>query len=236
MGKPWGQPMRIRGKRWGPYAWCLGLAGLVAAGDSATAQSLFEALFGARQPRAEAARAYAPHGYADPGRDESDPFARGPGPGRMAASAGAGRPGGTHAYCVRLCDGRYFPLQRHGDTTPAELCGAVCPASRTKIFFGSDIEGARAHDGTRYSALDTAFVYRQRLVPDCTCNGKTAFGLAPLDPASDPTLRPGDIVATKDGLMTFQGSRRRGAAAFTPIDRSRLARERLGQVTVAGRN
>jgi len=223
--------MRIRGKRWGLRAWCLGLAVLVPAADSATAQSLFEALFGALQPRAEAPRA-----YADPGRDGSDPFARRPDPGRMAASAGASRPGGPHAYCVRLCDGRYFPLQRHGDTTPAELCGTVCPASRTKVFFGGDIEGARAHDGTRYSALDTAFVYRQRLVPDCTCNGKTPFGLAPLDPANDPTLRPGDIVATNSGLMVFQGSRRRGAAASTPVDRSRLARERLGQVMVAGRN
>src|SRR5262249_37574815 len=137
---------------------------------------------------------------------------------------------------VRLCDGRYFPLQRHGDTTPAELCGAVCPASRTKIFFGSDIEGARADDGTRYSALDTAFVYRQRLVPDCTCNGKTAFGLAPLDPPSAPTPRPGDMAATRAGVRTSRGRGRGAPADSPPIARPRLARERLGQVTVAGRN
>ena len=153
----------------------------------------------------------------------------------MATPSGVSRAGGALAYCVRLCDGRYFPLQRHGDVTPAEQCSAFCPASRTKVFFGADIEGARAADGTRYVSLDKAFLYRDRLVPDCTCNGKTSFGLAPLDPATDPTLRPGDMVATKDGLMSFQGAHRHGAM-FTPVDRSRLARERLGGIAVAGRN
>ena len=33
---------------------------------------------------------------------------------------------------------------------------------------------------------------------NCTCNGKDAFGLAKIDVASDPTLKPGDIVATGD--------------------------------------
>ena len=223
--------MRIGRTLYGAMACGLGLVGLAGTVDTAAAQSLFDALFGGRQPRAEA-RAYAPHGYADPGRDGSGPLAPSASdPGRMASLPAASR-----TYCVRLCDGRYFPLQRHGDSTPAELCGAVCPASRTKVFTGGDIEGARAPDGTRYSALDTAFVYRQRLVPDCTCNGKTAFGLAPLDPATDPTLKPGDLVATKNGLMAFHGSRRHGMAEFTPLDRSRLARERLGEVAVAGRN
>jgi len=212
-----GSQMGTGRKSCGAKACSLGLAALLCAADAA------------------AAHGYAPHSYADPGRDGSGPFASSSELGRMAAPSGASRAGGGLAYCVRLCDGRYFPLQRHGDMTPAEQCGAFCPASRTKVFFGADIEGARAADGTRYASFDKAFVYRDRLVPDCTCNGKTSYGLAALDPTTDPTLRPGDMVATKDGLMTFQGARRHGAA-FTPVDRSRLTRERLGGIAVAGRN
>src|ERR1044072_1242879 len=39
--------------------------------------------------------------------------------------------GGGPAYCVRLCDGRYFPLQPHPSASPAQLCSAFCPASQT---------------------------------------------------------------------------------------------------------
>ena len=43
-------------------------------------------------------------------------------------------------------------------------------------------------------------MYRQKIVEGCTCNGKDSFGLARIDVASDPTLRPGDIVATGDNV------------------------------------
>jgi hypothetical protein len=41
-----------------------------------------------------------------------------------------------------------------------------------------------------------------------------------LDVKTDPTLRPGDIISTKDGLMTFSG--RSGQSAFTPVAPSTL--------------
>ena len=44
-----------------------------------------------------------------------------------------------------------------------------------------------------------------------------------------PTLRPGDIVATKDGLMAYKTSRSRRStetANFTPVERSDLPRSR----------
>ncbi len=55
-------------------------------------------------------------------------------------------------------------------------------------------------DGSRYSDLPNAFAYRQKMVGGCSCNGKTAFGLANIDVKTDPTLRQGDIVATAGGL------------------------------------
>lgn len=131
---------------------------------------------------------------------------------------------GRHvAFCVRLCDGLHFPLDHVTAATPIETCRAMCPASRTKVFFGSEIDRAVARDGARYADLDTAFMYRRRLVPNCTCNGKDVFGLAPYDLANDPTLRPGDIVATKGGFMAYTGKGGGQSAAFKPIDAATLS-------------
>src|SRR5581483_7165097 len=70
----------------------------------ASAQNFFEALFGRRSwtPPANA--------YADPNRPVN-PF------GQRAEP----REGGT-AYCVRTCDGRFFPIQRHAGVSPAQAC------------------------------------------------------------------------------------------------------------------
>ena len=74
---------------------------------------------------------------------------------------------------------------------------------------------AVAPDGKRYSELDTAFAYRKKIVPGCTCNGRDAFGLVTTPVADDPTLRAGDIVATKAGLMAYSGGA--NGPTFTPI-------------------
>ena len=92
---------------------------------------------------------------------------------------------------------------------------------------------------TRYAALPNAFVYRERLVGDCSCNGRTSYGLANLDAARDPTLRPGDIIATKDGLLDLPrdalAARRRHRRFHPdrPLAHGSLS-ERLGRVAVVG--
>jgi hypothetical protein len=130
--------------------------------------------------------------------------------------------GGSTTYCVRLCDGRYFPLSSPAASTrstSAKVCAAMCPAAKTAVYRGSAIDGATGNDGERYADLANAFVYRERLVADCTCNGRDPFGLAGVDIATDPTLRAGDIVATGGGLQMFKGSRgdTHKTAEFTPI-------------------
>ena len=122
------------------------------------------------------------------------------------------------AFCVRLCDGRQFPLERMANATPVETCHAMCPSSETKVFFGSEIGRAVAADGQRYTSLDTAFIYRKQFVAHCTCDGKDAFGLVPLDVKDDPTLRPGDIISTRDGFVAYSG--KRDQTTFTPLDPS----------------
>src|SRR5579883_1658105 len=110
------------------------------------------------------------------------------------------------AFCVRSCDGKYFPLMR-GVASPAQMCQAFCPASATKVFFGSGIDSAYAASGERYADSENAFAYRKALRADCTCNGHGPAGLAPVDLALDSSLRPGDILATTDKLVAYSGIR-----------------------------
>jgi hypothetical protein len=137
--------------------------------------------------------------------------------GQESVRQSAGSTGHGVAFCVRLCDGQHFPLeQRIANATPVETCRSMCPASKTKVYFGSEIDHAVAKDGARYADLDTAYIYRKQLVANCTCNGKDALGLAHYDLPSDPTLRPGDIVATKEGLMAYNGDKN-AASQYTPV-------------------
>jgi hypothetical protein len=110
------------------------------------------------------------------------------------------------AFCVRSCDGKYFPLMR-GAASPAQMCQAFCPASPTKVFFGSSIDRAHAVTGERYADSENAFAYRKALRADCTCNGHSPAGLALIDLAMDGSLRSGDTLATTAGLVTYSGIR-----------------------------
>jgi hypothetical protein len=135
----------------------------------------------------------------------------------IQAEAGVG--GGMYAHCVRMCDGRYFPILAHSGTPPAQLCQSFCPASATRVFFGSNIDSAMAANGERYAETSNAYVYRKQLNQNCTCNGRDPTGLAPVDVSLDTTLRPGDVVATATGLVAYNGGRGASAqtADFTPV-------------------
>ena len=93
-------------------------------------------------------------------------------------------------------------------SSPDKICNALCPASPTKVYTGSEIDQASAADGTRYSTSGNAFVYRERMIPpNAYAPARTSEGPVALDIQSDPTLRPGDIVVTKNGVMVFRGSK-----------------------------
>ena len=131
---------------------------------------------------------------------------------RMSGDAEGGP---AKAFCVRTCDGHFFPVIAHQGLSAADACHAFCPASQTAIYNGGVIDNAVAQNGSRYGDLPRAFLYRKQTVAGCTCNGRDQFGLAHIDVATDPTLRPGDVVATTKGMAAFAG--RNGATArFTP--------------------
>src|SRR6266851_4809862 len=80
--------------------------------------------------------------------------------------------GGGQAYCVRTCDGRHFPVTASDNASRAASCNSFCPASETKVVYGSNIDNAATETGNLYSELPNAFRYRNELVAGCTCNGK----------------------------------------------------------------
>ena len=88
-------------------------------------------------------------------------------------------------------------------------------AAKTKVLFGTEIAYATAVDGTPYARLPNAFAYREKIVPACTCNGRDSFGMATMKIEDDPTLEPGDLVSTKNGLVRYTGYSKQ---MFTPVE------------------
>ena len=186
---------RDRGPRVGRIA-MLAIAVSLSLGTTASAQGLFDFLFGGGRSRpAPAPPPPPPPTNAYQGGAYGDNSQFGPS-GTSRFDTGTGH---ATMFCVRMCDGRYYPIQQHANTTPAQMCSAMCPATATQIFYGSSIDSASAPGVGPYTGMRSAFVYRKQLVANCTCNGKDPFGLVTLDVNTDPTLRAGDLIGTKDG-------------------------------------
>lgn len=148
----------------------------------------------------------------------SMPFDDGPPVRSERPRVASGGGGGGQAYCVRTCDGRYFPLAGTDKESRASACSGFCPASKTEVVYGSNIGHAATENGKAYSELPNAFKYRSEIVPGCTCNGKDQFGLAKVELQDDSTLRKGDIVAGADGLKSVTRTDKRGASLnMTPV-------------------
>jgi len=167
---------------------------IAAPANMASAQGFFD-LFGPRQAPPSQALGYA--SAPQTSQTASQPASQTPRVSTPQRSVSGGQ-----SYCVRLCDGRHFPIQHSANASPAQLCNSLCPSAETKVFSGGEIGRSTARDGTRYSSLQNAFAYRTRIVEACTCNGKDSFGTASIDASADPTLRKGDIVATADTQVT----------------------------------
>ena len=197
--------------------WTVGAAAMlcVSLASAAQAQDFFSNLFGGfGRSRAPVIRM--------PFGDEGGPFVQ-RGEGR--------RYGGGQAFCVRTCDGRHFPVAGTDNQSKAASCSNLCPASETKVVYGSSIDDAATdNNGRPYSEMPNAFRYRNELVSGCTCNGKDALGLAQVKIENDPTLRKGDIVAGENGLVVAgRSADKRGASLnFSPAsDRIKARYERL---------
>ena len=95
---------------------------------------------------------------------------------RVGLSVASGKTYRT--WCVRSCDGYYFPIsfsttQDHFATDQA-TCEQMCPGAPSELFVQPAKEQGRASmqsvAGQAYAALPTAFQYRTGIDPSCTCN------------------------------------------------------------------
>jgi hypothetical protein len=200
----------------------------------AHAQDFFSQMFGGfarppQQPYIQAPFADDDHQVRAPRREGRVRYRR------SVRGYGGGGGGGDQAFCVRTCDGRYFPITASDKSSRAASCNSFCPASETKLFYGSSIDEATAENGKAYSDLPNAFRYRNELVNGCTCNGKDQIGLASVKIEDDTTLRKGDIVAGEKGLLVAgRSADKRGAELnFSPA--SAKVRAKYGRVPVVAR-
>jgi hypothetical protein len=205
------------------------LAGTFAFAPRASAEGLFDFFFGGTQKQQQQQQAPPQASFfADPFGLNQQPATT---PRPVASVSGP-------AFCVRSCDGRYFPLMR-SNASPVAICQAFCPASATKVFYGSSIDGATSATGERYADSENAFAYRKALRAGCICNGRDPAGLAPVDLTLDTSLHPGDVIATANGLVAYSGVKTANGqtAEFTPVAAypglTAEVRARLGEMKVA---
>ena len=146
--------------------------------------------------------------------------------------------GGQQSYCVRLCDGFFFPVGTPDQSADIDAhalsCQSQCPTAETRLFVapaGSDGIESATSKGKLYSKLPTAYLYRTKVSKACSCNAK-GYGTSRLAVINDFTMRNGDVVMTSDGLKAFAGTRRYPfkEANFVPATWSKAlsARERDG--------
>lgn len=211
---------RVVGKLAGGTAMLIVVSAGLASAPSAHAEDFFSALFGGFRMRP-------PPEIRIPFPNDDVPRYDAP----RRSSYGAGT-----AYCVRGCDGRYFPAQGTDAASKAQSCKSFCPASETSLVYGSNIDDATTENGKSYSDLPNAFRYRNEIVAGCTCNGKDPAGLAQVKVEDDPTLRKGDIVAGAGGLVVASrnANDRRGVAMnFSPLPDS--VRAKFRQVPIVAK-
>jgi len=133
-------------------------------------------------------------------------------------------PAGTYrTWCVRSCDGYYFPVSfsttRDRFAADEEACREMCPAAEPRLFAhaakGETPQDMVALDGTAYASLPVAFKYREALDQSCSCGGapvdvaltSAARGKGPAQQAAllpRPRPEPGEdpeTLANRDGAF-----------------------------------
>jgi hypothetical protein len=166
-----------------------------------------------------------------------------------AGAASTGIPTGAYrTFCVRTCDGYYFPMSPASGADDmqrdANNCQAACPGAETALYYHQDDqEDAEAMisrmDGRLYGQLKTAFAYREAntLSSDqCSCSLKQKLAAlassdkntmtdpsSPLpanrpDPAADPETH-----ANMDGELTADAMRQLLSSEGASIQAERRA-------------
>jgi hypothetical protein len=196
-------------------AFILALSTLLAATAPAGAEDLLDFLFGPDTEAPAQRETRTPSGDVrfGPKRPAKKPGAGGGGGGR----------GGTHAggYCVRTCDGYFFPLIKSSRATRQQSCNFACPSSTVEIYDGANIETSRNARGETYKALMDSLAGRADSSARCSCNDPSTSAAYSRDAArTDPTLQNGDFVIEDEGALVF------GRQGLVPLAEARFVAPR----------
>lgn len=145
------------------------------------------------------------------------------GPKRPAKKPGGGGRGGAHTggYCVRTCDGYFFPLVKSSHATRQQSCNFACPSATVEIYDGPNIENARNARGETYKALVDSLAGRTDSSARCSCNDPSTSAAYSRDAArTDPTLQTGDFVIEDEGALVF------GRQGLVPLAQARFVAPR----------
>ena len=189
-----------------------GLSAFVATSPGHAEGGLLEFLFG--PDPAPAPQAAAPRRQSAPARRAKAQPAVGE---LRFAKPGAGLPGGgstfsseptAGGFCVRTCDGYFFPLIKSTRATRQQSCELACPSASMEVYDGATIETARNRKGQRYSALPVAFAFRDRASSSCACNDpQTSQAFFERTARNDPTLQSGDVLVETNGAFVYSGTK-----------------------------
>ncbi|GGH10110.1 hypothetical protein GCM10007036_06500 [Alsobacter metallidurans] len=126
---------------------------------------------------------------------------------------------GGAGFCVRACDGFYFPLgaKAQDGKSDAEMCSFVCPGTQMDVYRsrGEDMSLAVGATGRLYKDLPSAFAYRKASIPACGCQKPGSYAEWAKRLLADPTLKSGDIVVNEQSAALFTGSVRRDGPVMT---------------------
>jgi Protein of unknown function (DUF2865) len=106
-------------------------------------------------------------------------------------------------WCVRSCDGYYFPVSfsttRDHFAADQAVCEQRCPGAEPQIYYhrnpGETPENMVSLEGSPYTELPAAFSYRNALNPSCSCSRPQGVDDL-LTPAIGDTTHQRDTVAT----------------------------------------
>lgn len=161
-----------------------GLCLVVASATPASAQTLFQSLFGLGNSSQRAPDVMRPQGrpYLPARRFLQHRSHRSQAPVASASEPqveeiGPPDSGGPYrTMCVRTCDGFYFPIrhdaQQRNFSSDVKSCQASC-GGEAKLFYFPEIGGSVDTmidlAGHKYGELPHAFAYRKKLIAGCTC-------------------------------------------------------------------
>jgi hypothetical protein len=115
-------------------------------------------------------------------------------------------PGGSYkTVCVRMCDGFYYPISYASNPTrfadDARACQQSCPAAEAQLYVHRSGEDMNQATNTitqqPYTALPTAFRYRQAFDNACSCKQAGQTWSQALKGIEDQ-VESGDVVVTPE--------------------------------------